>query len=95
MIRRRAFIVGLGGTVAAWPLAGGAQQAGKLPTIGYMTGSSVPSWNAAFVQRLRELGWVEGRTVAIEYMNKSGMTTSPLGGSRPRAMMAVSISTSL
>ena len=54
----------------AWPLAARAQQAGKLPTIGFL-GVATPSawshWVAAFVQRLRELGWIEGRTVAIEY----------------------------
>ena len=60
----------LGGAAAAWPLAARAQQPGKLPTIGFL-GASTPSaesqWIAAFVQRLRELGWIEGRTVAIEY----------------------------
>ena len=68
-MRRREFITLLGGA-AAWPLAARAQQPGKLPTIGFL-GSSTPSawsqWVAAFVQRLRELGWIEGRTVAIEY----------------------------
>jgi hypothetical protein len=53
----------------AWPLAARAQQPAKLPTIGFL-GSQTPStagqWVAAFVQRLRELGWIEGRTVAIE-----------------------------
>jgi putative ABC transport system substrate-binding protein len=66
---RREFITLLGGA-AAWPLAARAQQAGKLPTIGFL-GASTPSawnqWTAAFVQRLRELGWTEGRTIAIEY----------------------------
>jgi putative tryptophan/tyrosine transport system substrate-binding protein len=69
-VRRRAFISLLGGVAAAWPLAARGQQAGKLPTIGFL-GASTPSawsqWTAAFVQRLRELGWIEGRTVAIEY----------------------------
>ena len=69
MMRRRNFITLLGGA-AAWPLAARAQQAGKLPTIGYL-GAATPlawsQWTAAFVQRLRELGWIEGRTVAIEY----------------------------
>ena len=69
-MRRREFITLLGGAAAAWPLAARAQQAGKLPTIGFL-GASTPSaesqWVAAFVQRLRELGWIEGRTVAIEY----------------------------
>ena len=68
-MKRRAFITLLGGA-AAWPLAARAQQAGKPPTIGFM-GSTTPSvaaqWVASFVQRLRELGWLEGRDVAIEY----------------------------
>jgi putative ABC transport system substrate-binding protein len=68
-MRRREFIAGLGGAAAAWPLAARAQQAGKLPTIGFLgTDQSAWSpWTAAFVQRLRELGWIEGRTIAIEY----------------------------
>ena len=68
-MRRREFITLLGGA-AAWPLAARAQQPAKLPTIGFL-GSSTPSamsqWVAAFVQRLLDLGWIEGRTVAIEY----------------------------
>jgi hypothetical protein len=59
----------------AWPLAARAQQASKLPTIGLL-GSSTPSamrqWVAAFVQRLRELGWIEGRTIGIEYRGAEG-----------------------
>jgi putative ABC transport system substrate-binding protein len=69
-MRRREFITLLGGTAAAWPLAARAQQPGRLPTIGYL-GPSTPGsdrqYTAAFLQRLRELGWIEGRTVAIEY----------------------------
>jgi putative ABC transport system substrate-binding protein len=67
---RREFITLLGGAAAAWPLAARAQQPGTLPTIGLL-GSATPAiqgqWVAAFVQRLRELGWIEGRTIAIEY----------------------------
>ena len=66
-MRRREFIALLGGA-AAWPLAARAQPIGKLPTIGFL-GSGTPLsmnvWTAAFAQRLRELGWSEGRTVAI------------------------------
>ena len=66
-MRRRQFITLLGGA-AAWPLAAGAQQPAK--TIGFL-GAQTPAaqrpWNAAFVQRMHELGWIEGRTVAIEY----------------------------
>ena len=75
-MRRRAFITFLGGA-AAWPLAAGAQQAGKVPTIGFLGGGTAASqrtWAAAFVQRLRELGWAEGRTVAVEYRWGEGRT---------------------
>src|SRR5215470_14273832 len=71
MIARRQFIISLlGGAAAAWPLAARAQQAERVPTIGFLgptTRSAENQWIAAFVQRLRELGWIEGRTVAIEY----------------------------
>jgi putative tryptophan/tyrosine transport system substrate-binding protein len=69
-MRRREIIILLGGAAVAWPLAARAQQPGKLPTIGFLgasTSSNWSHWTAAFVQRLRELGWIEGRTVAIEY----------------------------
>src|SRR5262245_4845403 len=69
-MRRREFITLLGGAAAAWPVAARAQQAAKLPTIGFLgqsTRSAGSEWVAAFVQRLRELGWTEGRTIAIEY----------------------------
>ena len=68
-MRRREFITLLGGA-AGWPLAARAQQAGKLPTVGFL-GVATPTawgpWASAFVQRLHELGWIEGRTIAIEY----------------------------
>ena len=69
-MRRREFITLLGGAAAAWPLAVRAQQAEKLLTIGFLgqnTRSAGGEWTAAFVQRLRELGWTDGRTIAIEY----------------------------
>jgi putative tryptophan/tyrosine transport system substrate-binding protein len=76
-IARRKFLATLGGAVAAWPLAARAQQPGKLPTVGYL-GSATPAiqgqWAVAFVQRLRELGWIEGRTIAIEYRWAEGRT---------------------
>src|SRR5262245_39508225 len=73
-MRRRQFIAGLGGA-AVWPLAARAQKSGKLPTIGYLisgTPEGMRAWAGAFVQRLRELGWIEGRTVAIEYRSGEG-----------------------
>ena len=69
-IGRRELLAALGGAAVAWPLAARAQQPGKLPTIGFL-GTITPAvqirWTAAFVQRLRELGWIEGRNIAIEY----------------------------
>jgi putative tryptophan/tyrosine transport system substrate-binding protein len=69
MMRRREFITLLGGA-ATWPIGARAQQPGGLPTIGFF-GSATPAtmgpWVAAFVQRLGELGWIENRTVSIEY----------------------------
>jgi putative tryptophan/tyrosine transport system substrate-binding protein len=70
MIRRREFITLFGGAAVAWPLAARAQQTTKRMTIGFL-GAATPSawrpWVAALVQRLQELGWIEGRTVRIEY----------------------------
>src|SRR5215204_1551592 len=69
-MRRRAFITVLGGAVAAAPLAARAQQLGKLPTIGFLgalTAAVEGQRATGFVQRLRELGWIENRTIAIEY----------------------------
>jgi putative tryptophan/tyrosine transport system substrate-binding protein len=69
-MRRRDFITLLGGVAVAWLPTARAQQAANVPTIGYL-GPTTPAVEsqrvAAFVQRLRNLGWSEGRTVAIEY----------------------------
>jgi ABC transporter substrate binding protein len=68
-MRRREFITLLGGA-ASWPLAARAQQQGRRPTIGFLgvsTASAWTHWTAAFVRRLGELGWIDGRNVAIEY----------------------------
>lgn len=68
-MRRREFIT-LIGAAAAWPLAGRAEQPTRPPTVGFL-GATTPSawkhWVDAYVRRLSELGWIEGRTVAIEY----------------------------
>jgi putative tryptophan/tyrosine transport system substrate-binding protein len=79
-MKRRQFLTVMGGAAAPsllWPLVARAQPTAKLPTIGFL-GSTTPagwsSWTAAFVQRLRELGWTDGRTIAIEYRWAEGRT---------------------
>src|SRR5262249_62209380 len=65
------------GGAAAWPLAARAQQPAKVPTIGFLGTTTASAWGpgtAAFVQRLRELGWIEGRNLAIEYRWADGRT---------------------
>jgi putative tryptophan/tyrosine transport system substrate-binding protein len=67
-IKRRELITLLSGAAAAWPLAARAQEP-KLPTIGFLSPTTASVENqrvAAFVHRLRELGWIEGRTVGIK-----------------------------
>ena len=67
-MRRREFITLLGGA-AAWPLAARAQRS-AIPVIGFLgqsTRSAASEWVAAFDKRLRELGWIEGRTVTVDY----------------------------
>src|ERR1700751_2412566 len=68
-MKRREFITLLSGAAVAWPLAARAQQPGKVPTIGFLVANpSIESSRvAAFVQRLRELAWIDGRNLAIEY----------------------------
>src|SRR5262249_33436067 len=63
-MRRREFMTLLGGAATAWPLAARAQQSKKLPTIGFLGANNATFERAsidAFVQRLRELGWIENR----------------------------------
>ena len=74
-MRRREFVAALGGA-AAWPVIARAQQAGKLPVIGYLSpGSSAVGPLArhdAFQDGLRELGYVEGKNIAIVYRFADG-----------------------
>ena len=74
-MRRREFTAFFAGALA-WPIAARAQTA-KLPTIGFLGAggqSAWTHWTAAFVQRLNELGWIQGRTVTIEYRWAEGRT---------------------
>ena len=74
-MRRREFNAFFAGALA-WPIAARAQPA-KLPTIGFLGAggqSAWTHWTAAFVQRLNELGWVQARTVNIEYRWAEGRT---------------------
>jgi putative ABC transport system substrate-binding protein len=68
-VRRREFIKAVAGLTVAWPFAARAQQL-KLPTIGFLGSPTASVWvpyTVAFEKRLHELGWIEGRTIAIEY----------------------------
>jgi putative ABC transport system substrate-binding protein len=76
-MKRRDFITLVGGAATAWPLAARGQQTAKPPTVGVLgpgTPSSYGQWVATFVRRLHELGWIEGRTVTIEYRWAEGRT---------------------
>jgi ABC transporter substrate binding protein len=75
-MRRRDFINAVAGAATVLPLSVRAQQAGKLPTIGFLGSdlSAFSPWANAFVARLRELGWIENRTIAIEYRWSEGRT---------------------
>ena len=77
-IGRRDLLAALGGAAAAWPLAARAQQR-ALPVIGLIGADPMSwgPWTAAFAARLRELGWIEGRTVAIEYRWTEGRPERP------------------
>ena len=69
-MRRREFITLAGGAAAAWPFTALSEQTPKLRTIGFLGAANLSAWRpwvAALVQRLHELGWIEGRTIAIEY----------------------------
>src|SRR5271170_4889919 len=68
-IGRRKFIAVFSGAAATWPLAARAQRPARLPTIGLLI-PDASGWSAetaAFIKRLSQLGWIEGRTIAIEY----------------------------
>ena len=73
-MRRREFIALAGGAAAGWPFGARAQQATRMARVGYLSVnlSALPHQVEAFRQGLRELGWVEGRTVSIELRDAQG-----------------------
>jgi putative ABC transport system substrate-binding protein len=69
-VKRREFVTLIRGAAAAWPLAARAQEPGKRPMVGFLgdtTALGDGERAAAFARRLHDLGWIEGRTIAIEY----------------------------
>jgi ABC-type uncharacterized transport system substrate-binding protein len=73
-MRRRDFFTLIGGAVS-WPIAARAQPP-RLPTVGFLgtDATNWAAWTAAFVARMREQGWIEGSTIAIEYRWSEGRT---------------------
>jgi putative ABC transport system substrate-binding protein len=73
-MRRGEFVRLIGGAAVGWPLGASAQQAAKVPRIGYLSGNlfANPHLREAFRQGLRDLGYVEGRNVVIEYRDVEG-----------------------
>jgi putative tryptophan/tyrosine transport system substrate-binding protein len=72
-MRRRDFLA-YAGSAIVWPAAASAQHVGRLPTIGFLGANPIlfSPWAASFTARLRELGWVDGHTIAIEYRWSDG-----------------------
>jgi putative tryptophan/tyrosine transport system substrate-binding protein len=66
-MRRRKFFTLLGGAAVAWPLAGGAQQPSKLYRLGYLAPARIRNLIEALQTGLRELGYVEGKNLKVEY----------------------------
>src|SRR6516164_2670077 len=68
-MKRRQFITLLGGAAATWPLAARAQQAGKIPRVGYIRAGTPNNdpFREEFVRGMRDLGYVEGRNIAYEF----------------------------
>jgi len=72
-MERRAFLGALAGGLVATPLVAEAQQAGKVPRVGFLTAfspSDVPQWREGFRQGLRDFGYTEGRNIVIEYRGR-------------------------
>jgi putative tryptophan/tyrosine transport system substrate-binding protein len=71
-MRRREFVLLLGGSTVAWPLAAYPQQRERLQRIGVLnsfaeTDPEAQAWDTAFRKRLDELGWADGRNIRVDY----------------------------
>ena len=94
-MKRREFITLLGGAAAAWPLPARAQQAPRAARLGYLAPASNPDLQQALLGGLRDLGYVEGQNLAIEYRFMPGQSKSydelaaELARSAPDAMVVV------
>ena len=76
-MRRREFITLLGGSAVAWPFAAGAQQPKKVPRLCFLTfdpGTLKSTRFKVFFQALRDLGYVDGQTIAIDYLTADGQS---------------------
>jgi hypothetical protein len=72
LVKRREFITLIGGAAAAWPLAARAQQA-AIALIGLLTGAHLDDRQLRAIQQgLKELGYIEGRNIAIKYLSADG-----------------------
>ena len=74
-LKRREFITLLGGAAAAWPLAARAQQSKNIPRLCFLTfdpGTLQTTRFDAFFQALRDLGYVDGQTISIDYLSADG-----------------------
>jgi ABC-type uncharacterized transport system substrate-binding protein len=75
-MNRRKFITLVGGAAAAWPVAARAEQTAKVVRLGYLAPARLPNLIEALVGGLRDLGYVEGQNLAIEYRFALGQTKS-------------------
>ncbi len=71
-MRRREFIALLGGAAVTWPVAARAQQAARMPRVVYLSPVDIPSQVSSYRNQLRELGYVEGRNIRLEFVNAAG-----------------------
>jgi hypothetical protein len=99
-MRRRDFISLAGGTAVTWPLVAHAQQPERIRRLGILsslaeTDTEAQAWDAAFRKRLVELGWIDGRSVHIDYRRGAGSVCFGARPSTSTAYFAVKSRTSL